>query len=49
MIKTPNNQPILSGFGRRDVIEEAGGGRGREGGHGQIVWGGDWKDKKINK
>ena len=30
-IKTPKNQPIVCGIGKRDVIEEAGGGRGRGG------------------
>ena len=38
LIKTPNNQPIVRGIGRRDVIvEEAGGGRGRGGGQRSIV------------
>ena len=51
MIKTPNNQPIVSGIGRREVIEEVGGGRGCGRGNRPIVRGGNWKDKikiKIN-
>ena len=46
-IKTLNNQQVVSGIGRRDVREESGGDGGHGGGHRAIVWGGNWKDEKI--
>ncbi len=42
LIKTPNNQPRVSGSGRGDVIAEADGGGSVGGKHRPIVWGGKW-------